>query len=722
VSDQASGTILEGKYEILARLGAGGMGEVYRARHVHLGDQRVIKILRQDRMADPTAVQRFTQEARIATQIKHPNVAILYDFSRLPDGSFFMVWEHIEGEDVGNWLATKGPFPVPLAVELGIQALRGLEAVHGAGVIHRDIAPDNFMITRDRRGRFLLKIIDLGLAKALESSSKLEITEAGMFLGKLAYCSPEQAGALKDAPLDHRSDLYSVAAVLYEMICGKPPFDSESQHGLVLKRLTEPALPLRGRNPKVQVPVALEEVILKGLERDRERRWPDAVSFLQALVKVAEDLRKVATQEVPVGTVQSVLSAPTPPAVAPARKPSASELSREERLELLAQIDRAAKKVSESARLSELAQQALAAGRLEDASALAAQLESVNPRAAGLAELKARLAPASAPPPRPGAPAMPSRGAAYETADFGGPVRLPAPEPPPVEPEPPAPVDPELVAKRAEAEHLLLRYLGERKQQLAAFALDTLVELEPDHPRLAEFENAVARLATDADEQKKAEAALRTGRDAAARGDMFLARAQLDMVERHQGTANYGAILRAEIDAAERTRRDAQEISKRRERLESLLDSKRLKEAEEELTRLSEAGLAKVSVESYRLRVADIQAMAERESKAQAFEKRYRELVQAHDWFKARDLVVEFEKLAPDSPRPAQMFGEISRLEEMQRKQQGIDQGVQQIENFLRQRRVGEAEMALRILISMNPDHPQRHQFEQKIAALKRGV
>lgn len=411
--------------------------------------------------------------------------------------------------------------------------------------------------------------------------------------------------------------------------------------------------------------------------------------------------------------------------MAPARKPSASELSREERLELLAQIDRAAKKVSESARLSELARQALAAGRLEDASALAAQLESVNPRAAGLAELKARLAPASAPlPPRPGAPAMPSRGAAYETADFGGPVRLSAPEPPPLEPEPapPPPVDPELVAKRAEAEHLLQRYLGERKQQLAAFALDTLVELEPDHPRLAEFENAVARLATDADEQKKAEAALRTGRDAAARGDLFLARAQLDMVERHQGTANYAAILRAEIDAAERSRRDAQEISKRRERLESLLDNKRLKEAEEELARLSEAGLAKVSVESYRLRVADIQAMAERDSKAQAFEKRYRELVQSHDWFKARDLVVEFEKLAPDSPRPAQMFGEISRLEEMQRKQQGIDQGVQQIENFLRQRRVGEAEMALRILISMNPDHPQRHQFEQKIAALKRGV
>ena len=152
MTERNSGTILDGKYEILDRLAAGGMGEIWRARHVHLQELRVIKILRADRATDPHALQRFAQEARIATQIKHPNVAILYDFSRLPDGSFYMVSEHIEGEHVHDWLKTHGVFPLPLAVDLGIQTLRGLEAIHAAGVIHRDISPDNMMITRDRRG------------------------------------------------------------------------------------------------------------------------------------------------------------------------------------------------------------------------------------------------------------------------------------------------------------------------------------------------------------------------------------------------------------------------------------------------------------------------------------------------------------------------------------------------------------------------------------------
>ena len=234
MSAREIGSVLDGKYEIVERLAAGGMGEVFRVRHVHLHEMRVIKILRQDRAADPSAIQRFSQEARIATQIKHANVAILYDFSRLPDGSFYMVWEHIQGEDVSSWLREKGPFPLQLAVELGIQGLRGLEAIHSAGVIHRDLSPDNLMITRDLKGRHQVKIIDLGLAKNLATpASNLEITQAGMFMGKLMYCSPEQAGGLKEGTaIDHRSDLYSFGAVLYEMIAGLPPFDSENQQGL----------------------------------------------------------------------------------------------------------------------------------------------------------------------------------------------------------------------------------------------------------------------------------------------------------------------------------------------------------------------------------------------------------------------------------------------------------------------------------------------------------
>ena len=221
------GSVLDGKYQILSRLGTGGMGEVYRVRHLHLDELRVIKVLRQDLAGDVTLARRFQQEARTATQIKHSNVAILYDFSQLADSSYYMVWEHIDGQDVGTWLRDRGPFPSRLAVQLGIQALQGLDAIHGAGVIHRDISPDNLMITRDGKGRYLVKIIDLGLAKALETEAGAELTEAGSFLGKMRYCSPEQAGE-GTGDLDQRSDLYSLAVVLYEMITGLPPFDSQS--------------------------------------------------------------------------------------------------------------------------------------------------------------------------------------------------------------------------------------------------------------------------------------------------------------------------------------------------------------------------------------------------------------------------------------------------------------------------------------------------------------
>ncbi|HEV3455379.1 MAG TPA: serine/threonine-protein kinase, partial [Thermoanaerobaculia bacterium] len=342
------GTVLDGKYEIVQRLASGGMGEVYLVRHVHLQELRVVKILRQDLAADPVAQKRFVREARLATQIKHPNVAILYDFARLPEGSFYMVWEHIQGQDVGDFLRERGPFPVGTAIRLGIQALRGLGAVHSAGIIHRDVSPDNLMIMENSRQQAWLKIIDLGLAKNLApedstSSGSFEITQVGMFMGKLQYCSPEQAGAATGEVLDSRSDLYSFALVLYEMVTGMPPFESESPHGFIFKRLSEEPLPMAGRNPKVEVPAELDRVVRQALERDRERRFPDAVSFIVALEKVEKALSKVETKEVtmPPGTLSAR-------PMSPPRQRSSSELSREERLDLLAQIERAAKRVSES--------------------------------------------------------------------------------------------------------------------------------------------------------------------------------------------------------------------------------------------------------------------------------------------------------------------------------------------------------------------------------------
>jgi len=739
MTERNSGTILDGKYEILDRLAAGGMGEVWRARHVHLQELRVIKILRADRATDPHALQRFAQEARIATQIKHANVAILYDFSRLPDGSFYMVSEHIEGEDVGHWLKTKGVFPIPLAVELAIQTLRGLEAIHAAGVIHRDISPDNMMITRDRRGRYQMKLIDLGLAKDLSVQAGLEITQAGMFMGKLMYCSPEQAGALRDEPIDHRSDLYSLATVLYEMISGKLPFDSENQHGFVFKRLTEPPLPLIGRNPQVSVPAEINAIVLKGLERDREQRFADALTFLQALVKVADALRQVATQEIAIGGML-----PKPPPATSSVRPSSragsgGELSKEERIDLLAQIERAAKKVSESSRLAELATQAVEARRYDDAAGLVTQLESVSPRHPAVAQLKDQLAdigrglsprPAAAPvdpplatrPPRAvqATPPMPPASRQPAPAPVA-PVAAPAAPAPAPRPAPPGPSDSEreLNAKAEEAERLLKKYLTENKQSLASFALDTLLELAPYHARRELYERAVRYMSEDKEKFEAARLVLAEGRETLLRGDIAGARKRLETLEKSDPTLELAESLRKEIADAEGEARTAAELDRRRGHLEDLLEGRRLDEAERELARLSSSGLARVSVETYRLRISDIAALAEREVKGQEFERRYREHVQAKDWYAAREAALEFERHVPDSARAAQLFNEISRYEEVHRRQQGVEQGIKQLETFLAQKKRQEAELALKIVLQMDPENPRKNEFTARLAALR---
>jgi len=476
------GTILDGKYEIVQRLGSGGMGEVYLVRHIHLRELRVIKILRQDLQTDPAAQKRFMREARLATQIKHPNVAILYDFAALPDeGSFYMVWEHIQGEDVGEWIRRNGPFPAPLAIRLGIQALRGLEAIHATGVIHRDLSPDNLMITEDKQGQKRIKIIDLGLARTLERDAghEHEITQVGMFMGKLQYCSPEQASPSGSDGLDRRSDIYSFGLVLYEMITGLPPFESESQAGFIFKRLSEDPLPLTGRNPRVQVPAELDRVVRQALERDREKRIPDAISLIQALDKVEQSMSAAETREIQIPAVfqkdqfQAGQKAAAVPDAPPApRQRSTSELTRTERDDLLAQIDRAAHRVQETSVDLSRVEVALASGRLDEARQLIAQIEAANPRALGLQRLKERIA--------------------EET-------------------------ETERRRRIAETEQVLSNYIQRKQLPLARLALETLAELDPQSPKRAEHEAALGRLSQELEQEKRAAAALDAGREALAR-------------------------------------------------------------------------------------------------------------------------------------------------------------------------------------------------------------
>src|SRR5689334_3734640 len=287
-----SSRLLDGKYQILDRLGVGGMGEIFKVRHIHLNELRVIKIMRPNVAADDQGMQRFLQEARTSTMIKHKNLAMLYDFAQLEDGSYYMVWEFIDGTNIQKWIAQNGAMPSRLTVEIAIQALNGLEHLHSMGLIHRDISPENIMLSQDQKGKLLVKVIDFGIAKQLaEGEGGQGLTQTGMFLGKLKYASPEQAGFLKEGEhLDPRSDLYSFGIVMYEMLAGRAPFQATNPHGYILKHVTEKPVPIHELNPDVTVPPQLEAIVQKSLEKNRTARFNNAAEFADALGAIRESI------------------------------------------------------------------------------------------------------------------------------------------------------------------------------------------------------------------------------------------------------------------------------------------------------------------------------------------------------------------------------------------------------------------------------------------------
>ncbi|HWN42387.1 MAG TPA: protein kinase [Thermoanaerobaculia bacterium] len=683
-SSREPGSILDGKYEVVQRLGSGGMGEVYLVRHIHLHELRVVKILRQDLQADPAAQKRFMREARLATQIKHPNVAILYDFSTLPgEGSFYMVWEHIQGEDVGGWIRRNGPFPVTVAIRLGIQALRGLEALHATGVIHRDLSPDNLMITEDKQGQKRIKIIDLGLARTLEPDANHEITQVGMFMGKLQYCSPEQASPSGSDGLDRRSDLYSFALVLYEMITGLPPFESESQAGFIFKRLSEDPLPLAGRNPRVHVPPELDRVVRQALERDREKRFPDAIRLIEALEKVEQGMSGAETREIQIpASFQKVAAPASAPVQTPAtpfpRQRSTSELTKTERDDLLAQIDRAARRVQETSVDLSRIEAALAAGRLDEAQQLLAQTEASHPRALGLQRLKERLA------------------EERESRDRA-----------------------ERQRRISETEQVLANYIQRKQLPLARLALETLAELDPQSAKRVEYEAALGRLSQELEQEKRAEAALAAGREALARSDLPAARRELDVVVRNDPSGKRVAALRREVEAAEREARTGVELDERRRRFDELVKEHRVRDAEQELEALSQLGIPRVTLAFYRERLDEAKSLVAREERVSFLEMRFRKHLEERDWFAAREDAQEMGSTVPASPRSAEMFAHVERLETDYRKQQSVEQGVQQIEDFIQKGDAAKAELALRILLQMDPDNRHRKRLEKQVKGMR---
>ncbi|KXJ04613.1 uncharacterized protein LOC110245112, partial [Exaiptasia diaphana] len=238
-------------YEVVRRLSEGGMGIVYLVRHRHLETHRVVKVIREQYAHNPELQERFLREARTAIRLRHPKIAQIFDFSMTDDGSAFIVMEYIEGRTLQQLLRDEGPPPLDLALEIGRQVLEALDYLHGQGYVHRDISPDNLMLTKDFEDRRLVKLIDLGIAKRTGQEAGTQLTGHGMFLGKAKYSAPE---AIEGKEVGAASDVYSFGAVLYELLTGLPPFDGQTFSQLLAAQLFKEPRPFSESDPQGRIP------------------------------------------------------------------------------------------------------------------------------------------------------------------------------------------------------------------------------------------------------------------------------------------------------------------------------------------------------------------------------------------------------------------------------------------------------------------------------------
>lgn len=279
---------LEGKYEILEKIGEGGIGSVYKVRHRLLDEVRVIKVLRPQVASKEDHQERFLHEARMAIRLKHPNIAQLHDFSISDEGTAFIVMEFIDGIALDALLEANGPPSLELTLEVSRQSLRALGYLHRNDLVHRDVSPDNIMLTTSFDGRPRVKLIDMGIAKNLAEETGL--TQTGVFLGKVRYCSPEQFSSTENqtAELDYRSDLYSYGLLLYELLTGVYPFGGKTFAELAGCHLFQPPISFDETDPEGKIPPELRAVVLKALEKDPKDRFESAEEFSRKLEEFGE--------------------------------------------------------------------------------------------------------------------------------------------------------------------------------------------------------------------------------------------------------------------------------------------------------------------------------------------------------------------------------------------------------------------------------------------------
>jgi len=277
------GALLAGRFRIVGRVGVGAMGTVYRAIQASVERPVALKVLRPDLTKDPDTAARFHREAHATSALKHPNTVTLYDFGQTAEGYLYIAMELLEGRLLGKILKEEGPQPIDLAVRIVIQISRSLAEAHRKGIVHRDLKPDNIMLAQVE-GQEVVKVLDFGIAKVIRGERRIDAleTQAGTVFGTPRYMSPEQA---QSRPLDARSDLYSLGVIFYQMLTGHAPFEDSDAVVVMARHIkTKPRRPSDVR-PDLKIPPRLERIVLRLMEKDRNKRPQSAEELIDSLTK-----------------------------------------------------------------------------------------------------------------------------------------------------------------------------------------------------------------------------------------------------------------------------------------------------------------------------------------------------------------------------------------------------------------------------------------------------
>ncbi|MEO7332253.1 MAG: serine/threonine-protein kinase [Minicystis sp.] len=298
--------LLEGQFQILQKIGSGGMGSVYKAAQPAMNRMVAVKILHPKLTNRKDLVSRFRREARAMSHLTHPNTVKVFVYGDLDDGSLYIVMEYLEGKNLNQMVRKEGPLSVERAIPVLIQVCGALQEAHLQGIIHRDLKPENIFLSTNGGLKDYPKVLDFGLAKVTERELRpgsIMLTQEGMVFGTPEFMSPEQA---QGKPLDPRSDLYSLAIILYEVLTGKLPFDARTPMEYIQMHVTKPPIPLDERVPGKRFPPGLGAVLNKAMQKRPEDRYSSAADFAQALKPFAGLQGRGFTALMPKGTAESV--------------------------------------------------------------------------------------------------------------------------------------------------------------------------------------------------------------------------------------------------------------------------------------------------------------------------------------------------------------------------------------------------------------------------------